>query len=599
MNNTEQQKTLKADEHAAKVFEERNRALRVLYDTVLQVEGASDEEVFSILCRNLKLMTQAEYVMLVSHNTETGMMSVEAEEADEPEDVESVGGRFSVTEDFLERFKQGVICKCDDNSFCLKKSHKHKFNNPNCSTDRNCYRLSLIREGELVAIGMVRLKVGAKLKMKDLIINYLNTAALIIQRMTAIKALKEAHAQNELLLTSICSILIVADEDGIINKWNSVAETTFGIKARDALGRSVAESGIYWDYDRVKGAVAECMRRAAPTRVEDVEFRYFNGETGYISVSLNPIVDESGQSRGVLLMGRDVTVRKNMEAQLLQSEKMAGIGQLAAGVAHEINNPTGFVASNISTLREYVGDIREVLAECRKIMSLCAKKEGGIAKAVGDAAALWDENGLDFILEDLDDLITDSLDGTERIRKIVSDLREFSRASEDKIEEVVLNDIIDKTLGVAGNEIKYKADLEINYGELPPVMGSVMQLEQVFMNILINATQSIEGRGAITINTYTKKNTVCVDIADTGKGIPPDVQSRIFEPFFTTKDVGEGTGLGLHITYNLIKRHNGTISVKSKVGQGTTFTIALPVAGEASDMVCETAGTLGCRTDRG
>ena len=275
----------------------------------------------------------------------------------------------------------------------------------------------------------------------------------------------------------------------------------------------------------------------------------------------------------------DITERKNLESQLIHSEKMASIGQLAAGVAHEINNPTGFVASNLNTLGEYTADVSAVLKECGRLLSLCGGLDGSAGEIAEKASKLWQECDVDYILGDLGNLVKESIEGTDRIKKIVADLKDFSRTDKHEVEEIDINEAIDKTLNVAWNEIKYKAEVVKEYGDLPCITCLAGQIDQAILNILVNAAQAMKEKGTITIKTYEKDENVCVEISDTGTGIPEDIQNKIFDPFFTTKPVGKGTGLGLNITYNIIKQHNGDIAVRSKPGEGTTFTISLPVKG--------------------
>jgi len=276
--------------------------------------------------------------------------------------------------------------------------------------------------------------------------------------------------------------------------------------------------------------------------------------------------------------------KKQIEAQLLQSEKMASIGKLAAGVAHEINNPTGFVSSNLKTLSEYIEDIIGLFKEYRKLISKLKKNSDScgpfpeISEQVNRIVALEKEVDLDFVLKDIFELIDESKEGTERIKKIVQDLKDFAHPGQDKPKFADINLNIDSTVNVVWNELKYKADVTKDYGDLPQVQCYPQLLNQVFMNLLINAAQSIEKHGEINIKTRADNGYVEIKISDTGSGISKENLYRIFDPFFTTKDVGKGTGLGLNVAYNIIKKHHGEIDVKSAVGKGTTFTIRIPVA---------------------
>ncbi len=274
---------------------------------------------------------------------------------------------------------------------------------------------------------------------------------------------------------------------------------------------------------------------------------------------------------------------KQTQAQILQSEKMSSIGQLAAGVAHEINNPIGFVSSNMRTLSDYQGDVNTIITQYRTLIT--GLKEplsrenlpSNIIEQVGQIMALETKVDLDFILADIPELIGDCQEGTERVKKIVLNLKDFAHPGEDKAQITDLNEGLESTLNVVSNELKYKATVTKDYGELPLVKCYPQQLNQVFMNILVNAAQAIEDRGEIRIVTRADNGHVNVRISDTGKGIPPEFISKIFDPFFTTKEVGKGTGLGMNVAYNIIQKHNAKIAVESEVGKGTTFTIRLQI----------------------
>ncbi|GBD95321.1 MAG TPA: GHKL domain-containing protein [Nitrospirae bacterium] len=260
------------------------------------------------------------------------------------------------------------------------------------------------------------------------------------------------------------------------------------------------------------------------------------------------------------------------QSQLLQQEKMASIGQLAAGVAHEINNPMGFISSNLGTLGKYTNRLTEFI-----------KSQTGVIESLQSTEAsdrLKDTRRklkLDYIFEDIEELIKESVDGAERVKKIVQNLKTFSRVDGAEHRHANINECIESTLNIVRNELKYKAVVEKEYGEIPLTKCYPQQLNQVFVNLLVNAAQAIEKQGIIKIRTWNGDAFICVSISDTGQGIPEEKLNRIFEPFFTTKDVGEGTGLGLSITYDIVKKHKGEITVESEVGKGSTFTVKIPV----------------------
>ncbi len=264
---------------------------------------------------------------------------------------------------------------------------------------------------------------------------------------------------------------------------------------------------------------------------------------------------------------------KETHSQMLQQEKMASIGQLAAGVAHEINNPMGFITSNLGMFGKYEKKISGYLNAITKILEELSLDEDHW-KRIREKRK---EFKIDYILEDLNNLVEESLDGANRVKEIVKNLKTFARLDEHVSKEADINECLESTLKIIWNEIKYKADVVKEYGELPLLKCLPMELNQVFMNILINAAQAIEKMGTIRIKTWHEKQQIFVTIADTGSGIAKDKISKIFEPFFTTKDVGKGTGLGMSIAYDIIKKHNGEIYVSSTEGVGTTFTIELPL----------------------
>jgi two-component system NtrC family sensor kinase len=263
---------------------------------------------------------------------------------------------------------------------------------------------------------------------------------------------------------------------------------------------------------------------------------------------------------------------KATQAKVVQQEKMASIGQLAAGVAHEINNPMGFISSNLGTLGKYVERINDFIQAHSELIETHADK--------GAAAALRDKRKalkLDYILEDGKELIKESLDGAERVRTIVKNLKSFSRVDEAECKDADINECITSTINIVWNELKYKVELVKELGEIPLIKCHPQQLNQVFMNLLVNAGQAIEKKGEITVRTWHESSSIYASVSDNGCGMRPEVVNRIFEPFFTTKEVGKGTGLGLSITYDIVKKHNGEITVESDPGRGTTFMVRLPI----------------------
>lgn len=258
-------------------------------------------------------------------------------------------------------------------------------------------------------------------------------------------------------------------------------------------------------------------------------------------------------------------------SQLLQSEKMAAIGQLAAGVAHEINNPIGYINSNIGTLQNYVGDLFRLIdgyaaAEAALVPGTAARE--GVAARQGIDVA--------YLKQDIRELLCESLEGVTRVSQIVRDLKDFSHADNQEWSWADLHAGLDKTLKIVHNEIKYKAEVIKEYGDIPQIECRAQQINQVFMNLLVNAAHAIAKPGTIWIRTGAVAAEVWVEIEDTGEGIKPENISRIFEPFYTTKPLGQGTGLGLSLSYGIVRNHGGRLEVSSTVGRGSRFRIWLP-----------------------
>ena len=279
---------------------------------------------------------------------------------------------------------------------------------------------------------------------------------------------------------------------------------------------------------------------------------------------------------------------KEVQSQMVQSEKLASIGQLAAGVAHEMNTPVGFVASNFQTLGSYVEKIKKLLGMYDELTTNIETL--GKAELLNKASIIGQNRRdmkIDFVLEDIQSLFDDSNEGLEKVTDIIQNLRDFSRIDRlGSLEKYNLNEGIKSTLSVAQNEIKYDANVITEFSELPDILCHSDQINQVLLNILLNAAQAIKSQerneqGAITIRTYTADEEVICEISDDGCGIDPDEISKIFDPFFTTRSAGDGTGLGLAISYDIIvHKHDGKLLVDSTVGEGTKFTIKLPIKQE-------------------
>ena len=285
----------------------------------------------------------------------------------------------------------------------------------------------------------------------------------------------------------------------------------------------------------------------------------------------NRIVELSTMNAAMQRMNASLEDAQN---QVIQAEKLASIGQISAGVAHEINNPVAFVLSNLTSLESYITQIGDLLS--RYVEGELALSP--LPEALAPARALRKSKDFDFLRGDIVTLLAESRDGLMRVKRIVQDLRDFSRGGADETWQFVdLHAALDSTLNIVRNEIKYKASIVRSYGDLPEIQCLPSRLNQVFLNLLVNAGHAIDANGAITVSTGMAGEEAWVRFADTGCGIAPEHLNRIFEPFFTTKPVGQGTGLGLSVSYAIVRKHGGRIEVESTVGRGTRFTVFLPL----------------------
>jgi PAS domain S-box-containing protein len=329
----------------------------------------------------------------------------------------------------------------------------------------------------------------------------------------------------------------------------------------EIVGRKTQEIFTGEFAERLNEADQAAMDSNQEMMVAEERMIFPDGDERWISTTRVPLHDRQDQVTGLVGLLLDVTDQRRSREHLVQADKLAAIGTLAAGVAHEINNPIGFISSNLNTMGKYL----------QKIQLIMAKPSG-----VGDE----DREVLAAMLQDFGDAVSESIEGTTRVRNIVADLKSFSRVDRAEKELANLNDGINSTLNIVWNELKYTCKVDKQLGDIPDLYCIPNQLNQVFMNILINAGHAVKNdQGLITIKTWSDDENIYASVEDNGVGIPPENIKKIFEAFFTTKEVGKGTGLGLSLVYDIVKKHGGQIDVWSEVGVGTRFTVTLPRGG--------------------
>jgi len=421
-------------------------------------------------------------------------------------------------------------------------------------------------------------------KLLDVIVERLGT---IIEHKQADEELRIARREIESLLAAITSILIqVSTKDQVI-RWNRIAEITFGIPASAVLNRKFSQCSIKWEWDNIYEGIFYCIAEDKPVRLDEIVYVRPDGKKRFLGITVNPIKDVDDTLMGFLLFGTDITERKNMESQLLQAQKLESIGQLAAGIAHEINTPTQYVNDNVHFLQGAFADYQRLHERCDLLVA-AVREEGTTVEMAKQIESIKGEIDFPFINEEIPKAIEQSIDGLGRISRIVQSMKQFSHPGTDNKVDEDINKALENTVAISRNEWKYVADVETDYDpDIPRVPCFPGELNQVFLNILVNAAQAIEEKnrgsdekGVIRISTSQVESSVEIRISDTGKGVPPDIQSKVFDPFFTTKAVGKGTGQGLAISHAVIvEKHGGTISLESEMGKGTIFTIRLPLEG--------------------
>jgi len=463
-------------------------------------------------------------------------------------------------------------------------------------------------------------------------------------RITESQLTRAARDQRR-VLDSLSAMLIGVDDAGRVVEWNSVAHELFGLSDAQAQGQAFDELPLSWDRETIREAVAECIATGERQRRENITVTpapdraasdgagagataagngamsgAANGATSgatngaeagdvaavpapadarqnrIVSITVNPTQTEGG--RGFAIIGSDVTERQMLEMQLHQAQKLESVGTLAAGIAHEINTPMQFVSDNLRFVSQSVTPLTSVL---QLIPELVDCSRNGVVPADLAARLELATHGVDvaFLADELPAALGEMQEGVNRVTTIVRAMKDFSHPGNQGRQSADLNKAIATTVSVARNEYKYHADVELDFGDIPLADCYVADLNQVFLNLLVNAAHAIKdvigdgsGRGTIRISTRLDGDMIEIRVADSGAGIPEHVRSKIFDQFFTTKGVGKGTGLGLAIARAVvIDKHKGSIRFESEMGKGTTFIVRIPVSAQPDDFEGGPRGT--------
>ncbi len=389
----------------------------------------------------------------------------------------------------------------------------------------------------------------------------------ITERVLSEERLTRQKEELDLLLSSISSIIIGVSIKDRVTHWNKFAEEVFGIPKEQVFNKLFAECGIQWDWQIIYEAIADAVMKESTVRIDDLRYKRVDGREGLLGLTINPLLREGTILEGFLVLGRDLTERRNLEHQLLQARKLESLGQLAAGIAHEINSPL-----------QYVGDNLKFIAKGTEKFIECAKKHSLQSTEIED---------ISYLFEELPKAIAQSLEGVERVAGIIKSMKAFAHPGSGHKVPCNLNRAIENTVTVSRNQWKYECDTELSLDEtLPPVPCFENEFNQVLLNLIINAVDAIVeakavrllDRGIIRITSTRKGNFAVVRVEDNGTGIPEGIRDRIFDPFFTTKDVGKGTGQGLAIAHSIIvQKHGGLLYLDSEYKNGAAFVIQLPL----------------------
>lgn len=399
------------------------------------------------------------------------------------------------------------------------------------------------------------------------------------------KEIAAAHRKLKQIIESLSSILIGLDREMRIKYWNSRAEKILNIDFADVADKDFFTLKATQCSEKIQTGIKQCAKELQPVHLADIRYTRADGAEGYLGMTINPVLDERNEFDGVIIIGTDLTSKKILESQLSQAQKLEAVGQLAAGIAHEINTPTQYVGDNIEFLEDAFKDIFGILQPLSaqnepKEPEKAAQTMDTLNKMIRDA-------DVEFLMQEIPLSIKQSKEGIQRVAEIVKSMKQFAHPGGDEKSPLDINQAVRDTILVCRNEWKYYSDVQTELDpELPPVSCYQGEIKQVLLNIIVNAAQAIEDsldtegdkKGTILVQTRKDGDWAEIKIADDGPGMPPEVKDRVFDPFFTTKEVGKGTGQGLNLAYRtVVQKHQGSLWVESEEGQGAAFIIRLPL----------------------
>lgn len=408
----------------------------------------------------------------------------------------------------------------------------------------------------------------------------------ITERVGSERELRRINEELDLLINSLSSIIIGVSIKDRITHWNPFAAEVFGLTAEEIYGKRFFESGIKWDWSIIYEAISESILEEKSIRIDDLKFENIQGKSGIMGLTINPLKRGGEILDGFIILGKDLTEQKFLEAQLLQSNKLEAIGQLAAGVAHEINTPMQYIGDNLKFIKKsFTGLIRVLEVYKNPLTDNCDSVE--INSRISRIKDVSEDINLPYLIEQMPMALDQSLEGVARVSGIVHSMKSFSHPGAGQKMPADINRAIENTVTVSSNEWKYDCEMQLNLNpDLPAVPCFESEFNQVILNLIVNARDAVREAkeskkiesGLITITTERSGAHIVVKVKDNGAGIPAEIMPKIFDPFFTTKDVGKGTGQGLPISHSIIvEKHEGSLYFESENGNGTVFIIKLPL----------------------
>jgi PAS domain S-box-containing protein len=397
--------------------------------------------------------------------------------------------------------------------------------------------------------------------------------------------LEAAYRDIQLFLESIPSILIGLDQQGRVTRWNAAAARTFGVSAEMAIGRTVNDCGIKWLHTEMDAEISQWLSTQELQACDDLAYER-DGLVRFVGISVRPVLTGQHQATGFLVTGADVTEKKCIEEQLRQAHKLEAIGQLAAGIAHEINTPTQYVTDNTRFVKDAWRSVEGLLTLCRRMRDEAANGGSISVASLSRFDEASSECEMGYLGAEVPAAIDQSLEGLTRVAKIIRAMREFAHPGGSEKQLTDINRAIASTIILSRGEWRHVAEVTTDFDESVPLVPCyVGEFNETILNLIVNAAHAVgeavggsREKGQIKITTRHDGEWATISVCDSGSGIPAEIRSRVFEPFFTTKPVGKGTGQGLALAHSMIvKKHHGQIWFETKAGQGTTFFVRLPV----------------------